>query len=119
MTEEIAGSNPVLRPNRKNILREWDIRQNLLNSGFQVRVLVGELPKRKVNVSRTVTQFYEYEGTLIDLDGPHESHHAHFDTRKTFCGLNIGVYSDGWIWGCEDPWPTCEKCEKIAHGIIH
>ncbi len=58
----------------------------------------------------TATQFFDMKDhQFVDLDGPSVSHYSDVNTRKTRCGLDFGVYYDGWIWGSEKG-VTCEKC---------
>jgi hypothetical protein len=58
----------------------------------------------------TVTQFKpesEFIGFFpVSLT---ESHYANVEERKTVCGVEIGTYQDGWIWGSEGE-ITCEEC---------
>ena len=58
----------------------------------------------------TVTQFnpgeQEYIG-FVPIKGEMLCHKADVDSRKTKCGLDIGIYPEGWIWGGE---VNCEEC---------
>lgn len=51
----------------------------------------------------------------LNLDGPFVSHYATVKPRKTLCGKDIGVYSDGWTWGTKDKVITCDDCRKVNY----